>query len=97
MSSQNVSCIAHLLEMLQDYTDGRITEVNPEDVLTSDLGLNSFELFDMICLIEEKYEITIPDRILPTLVTVRDVVEYLEANLHNYNFTLIFSVMHLYY
>ena len=48
-----------LLEMLQDYTDGRITEVNPEDVLTSDLGLNSFELFDMICLIEEKYEISI--------------------------------------
>lgn len=69
-----------LLEMLQDYTDGRITEVNPEDVLTSDLGLNSFELFDMICLIEEKYEISIPDRVLPTLVTVRDVVEYLEAN-----------------
>ena len=69
-----------LLEMLQDYPDGRITEVNPEDVLTSDLGLNSFELFDMICLIEEKYEISIPDRVLPTLVTVRDVVEYLEAN-----------------
>lgn len=69
-----------LLEMLQDYTDGRITEVNPDDVLTSDLGLNSFELFDMICLIEEKYEISIPDRVLPTLVTVKDVVEYLEAN-----------------
>lgn len=69
-----------MLEMLRDYTDGRITEVNPDDVLTSDLGLNSFELFDMICLIEEKYEITIPDRVLSTLVTVKDVVEYLEAN-----------------
>ena len=69
-----------MLEMLRDYTDGRITEVNPDDVLTSDLGLNSFELFDMICLIEEKFEITFPDRVLPTLVTVKDVVEYLEAN-----------------
>ena len=62
------------------YTDGRITSVNPDDVLTADLGLNSFELFDLICIIEEKYDISIPDRLLPTLVTVKDVVEYLEEN-----------------
>ncbi|MBQ6624728.1 MAG: acyl carrier protein [Clostridia bacterium] len=69
-----------LLDIMTDYTDGRITEVKPDDVLTSDLGLNSFELFDLICLIEEKYDISIPDKILPTLVTVKDVVEYLEEN-----------------
>lgn len=69
-----------LLEIMTDYTDGRITDVKPDDVLTSDLGLNSFELFDLICLIEEKYDISIPDKILPTLVTVKDVVEYLEEN-----------------
>ncbi len=69
-----------LLEMMTDYTDGRITEVKPDDVLTSDLGFNSFELFDMICIIEEKYNISIPDRVLPTLVTVADVVNYLEEN-----------------
>ena len=50
-----------LLEMMIDYTDGRITEVNPDDVLTSDLGFNSFELFDMICIIEEKYNISFED------------------------------------
>lgn len=69
-----------LLEILTDYTDGRITSVEPDDVMTSDLGLNSFELFDLICIIEEKYDISIPDRVLPTLVTIKDVVEYLEAN-----------------
>ena len=46
---------ADMLKMINEYTDGRITEVNPDDVLTSDLGLNSFELFDLICMIEEKY------------------------------------------
>ena len=69
-----------LLDIMTDYTDCRITEVKPDDELTSDLGLNSFELFDLICLIEEKYDISIPDKILPTLVTVKDVVEYLEEN-----------------
>ena len=70
-----------LLEILKDYTDGRITSVEPDDVMTSDMGLNSFELFDLICIIEEKYGLSIPDRLLPTLVTVRDVVEYIEANI----------------
>lgn len=68
-----------LLEILKDYTDGRITKVNPDDVMTSDLGLNSFELFDLICIIEEKYDISIPDKMLPKLITVKDVVEYLES------------------
>lgn len=68
-----------LLEILKDYTDGKITQVNPDDVMTSDLGLNSFELFDLICIIEEKYDISIPDKMLPKLITVKDVVEYLES------------------
>ncbi len=68
-----------LLEILTDYTDGRITSAKAEDVLTADFGLNSFELFDMICIIEEKYDISIPDRILPTLITVGDLVSYLES------------------
>ena len=68
-----------LLEILKDYTDGSITQVNPDDVMTSDLGLNSFELFDIICIIEEKYDISIPDKMLPKLITVKDVVEYLES------------------
>ena len=68
-----------LLEILKDYTDGRITQVNPDDVMTSDLGLNSFDLFDLICIIEEKYDISIPDKMLPKLITVKDVVEYLES------------------
>ena len=69
-----------LLEIMKDYTDGRITMVNPDDVLTSDLGLNSFELFDLVCIIEEKYNISIPDRVLPSLITVKDIVSYLEEN-----------------
>lgn len=69
-----------LLEIMKDYTDGRITQVKPDDVLTSDLGLNSFELFDLVCIIEEKYDISIPDRVLPSLITVKDIVTFLEEN-----------------
>lgn len=71
-----------LLQIMSDYTDGRITSAKKEDVLTADFGLNSFELFDLICLIEEKFELSIPDRILPTLVTVGDLLDYLEKEVN---------------
>ena len=47
-----------LLEIMNDYTDGRITSV------------------------EEKYGISIPDRVLPTLVTVGDLLDYLEKEVN---------------
>ena len=71
-----------LLEILSDYTEGRITTAKADDILTADFGLNSFDLFDMICIIEEKYDISIPDRILPTLITVGDLVAYLEKEVN---------------
>ena len=72
-----------LLQIMSEYTDGRITSAKEEDVLTADFGLNSFELFDLICIIEERFELSIPDRILPTLVTVGDLVEYLEKEVNS--------------
>ena len=67
-----------LLEILSDYTDGRITSAKEDDVLTADFGLNSFELFDLVCIVEETFDISIPDRMLPQLITVGDCVRYLE-------------------
>ncbi len=69
-----------LLQMLTEYTGGKVRDIQPDFVLTADLGLNSVELLDLVCLIEEKYNIVIPDRILQTLVTIKDVVEYLETH-----------------
>ena len=70
-----------LLEILSDYTDGRITSAKEDDVLTADFGLNSFELFDLVCIVEETFDISIPDRMLPQLITVGDFVRYLEQEL----------------
>jgi acyl carrier protein len=67
-----------LLEILSDYTDGRITSAKEDDVLTAEFGLNSFELFDLVCIVEETFDISIPDRMLPQLITVGDFVRYLE-------------------
>ena len=73
------SCIIETLRaILAECLHGEVPELDPDSVLTADLGLNSMELFDLVCSIEERFAIEIPDRILPRLLTVRDVVEFLE-------------------
>ena len=46
--------------------------------LSSDLGLNSIELANLVMLCEEKFDLTIDDDDTHKFVTVGDVVEYLE-------------------
>ncbi len=57
--------------------------INPEDVtldseLSTDLGINSLELADVVMMCEDKFNITIEDEDLHTFITVGDVVNYLE-------------------
>ena len=58
--------------------------VNPDDItleseLENDLGINSLELADLVFLCEEKFSVTIDDDHIKDLVTVGDVVNYLES------------------
>lgn len=57
--------------------------VNPDDIkleseLENDLGINSLELADLVFLCEEKFSVQIDDDNIKDLVTVGDVVNYLE-------------------
>lgn len=47
--------------------------------LSADLGINSIELANLIMICEERFDITIDDDDIHRLVTVGDVVEYLES------------------
>lgn len=47
--------------------------------LTSDLGINSLELADLILLCEDKLGVTIDDEQLSKFISVGDVVNYLQT------------------
>lgn len=59
--------------------------INPSDIsldaeFIGDLGFNSLELADLVVICEEKFGVEFDDEVLPALLTVRDVVNYLELN-----------------
>ena len=54
-------------------------DITMDAELIKDLGINSIELADLVMLCEEKFNIEIEDGDLHKLVTVGDVVNYLES------------------
>lgn len=45
----------------------------------NDLKLNSLELADLVVLCEDKFDIEIEEQDIHTLITIGDLVQYLEA------------------
>ncbi len=72
--------------MLEEIKNLLVTELNienPDDItmeasLTNDLGINSLELAELVLLCEEKFDLEIDEDDLRELITVGDVVHYLE-------------------
>ena len=67
-------------EILVDELQLDEADITLDAELSSDLGINSIELADLVMLCEEKFDITIDDDDLNKFITVGDVVDYLEKH-----------------
>ena len=68
-----------LKKFLVDELHVNEADVTMEAELSGDLGINSLELADLVYECEEKFNIEIDDDDLRELITVGDVVNYLES------------------
>ena len=57
-----------------------LAQVKPESRLVEDLEADSMDVVELVTELEMNYQIEIPDEAMTTLVTVQDVVNYIEAN-----------------
>ena len=64
--------------VLSDFVDG--SEITPDSALVEDLGLSSLDVINIVAAFEDEFGIEVPDRVIPTLRTVRDITDYLEKN-----------------
>ncbi|MBR6222101.1 MAG: acyl carrier protein [Lachnospiraceae bacterium] len=67
------------VEILKDYIDSA-EEVTMDSALVDDLGLSSLDVINLVATFEDEFDIEVPDRVIPTLRTVGDIVNYLEEN-----------------
>lgn len=70
-----------MLERLTAILEERMGEtgisISRDTVLLADLGLNSFELIEMVCAVEEEFDIEIPDREIKSFKTIGDIMDFI--------------------
>ena len=64
--------------VLGDFVDSSV--IKEDSALVDDLGLSSLDVINIVAAFEDEFGIEVPDRVIPTLRTVKDITEYLEKN-----------------
>ena len=54
--------------------------IKPESNFKEDLKADSLDLFELVMSLEDECSVTIPSEELEKILTVQDVVDYIEAN-----------------
>lgn len=67
-----------LASIISNYTGKKDICLNEETVLTTDLGLTSFDLIQLVVAVEDEFDIEISDRAIKNFKTVGDVIDYIE-------------------
>ena len=67
------------VKILEEYVE-EDCEITKDSSLVDDLGLSSLEVISIVSAFEDEFEIEIPDKVIPSLRTVGDIVKYLEEN-----------------
>ncbi|OGX06023.1 MAG: hypothetical protein A3G87_08415 [Omnitrophica bacterium RIFCSPLOWO2_12_FULL_50_11] len=75
VTREDVLAAIHIAKAVQDVTKLR------DDVKLSDQGIDSLEIFNVLLVISEKYDIDIPDEDSDHLNTIKQIVEYLNRRL----------------
>ena len=57
-----------------------VGEITMDTTFVDDLGADSLDLFEMVMALEDEYEIEIPTEDLEKILTVGDVVNYINAH-----------------
>ena len=69
-----------LKRIIREQTGDENIVITRDSVLLTDLGMNSFDLINMVCVLEDEFEVEIPDRVISSFKTIGDVMDCLSKN-----------------
>lgn len=68
-----------IIEILEEELDVEKEDIKLESKLKEDLGADSLDLFELINKLEDECDVTIEEEDYTKLVTVQDIVNYIES------------------
>jgi len=76
-----MSVFEELKKIIVEIKDIPEDQITLESSFAEDLEADSLDIVEMLMLLEEKFDIQIPEEAAEKMKTVQDVVEYIEAKL----------------
>ena len=73
--------IEKLFEIVCNGLDLDASEISLEADLREDFDADSLDMVDLIMDVEDEFGVEVPDEVLDKLITVKDVVDYIEENM----------------
>lgn len=65
-------------EIVAENLGAEVEDLTPETSFKEDLGADSLDLMEMVMALEDEYSIEIPTEDLEQILTIGDVVNYIE-------------------
>ena len=56
------------------------SKINAKTNIAADLGADSLDLVEVLMELESEFNVSIPDEAIPGIVTVEDLVKYIDEN-----------------
>lgn len=72
--------IEKLTKIINEYTGNNGADIAENTLLIADLGLNSLDLVNLACKVEDEFDIEIPDRSIKDFKTVGDVISFIKSS-----------------
>lgn len=69
-------------QVIMEIKDISEDKIAMESRFVEDLDADSLDVVEMLMLLEEKYEFSVPEDKLDEMKTVKDIVEFFEAHLN---------------
>ncbi|MDD7186093.1 MAG: acyl carrier protein [Ruminococcus sp.] len=69
-----------LKDIIADQLSVDEEKITMEASITEDLGADSLDVVDLISVIEDEFDLEIPEEAVDSIKTVGDIVNYIEKN-----------------
>lgn len=71
--------IEKIKELIYLVINNKDVIIDENTVLLKDLDINSYDIVELICILEEEFDISVPDKKIKSLVTIGDIIRFIES------------------
>jgi acyl carrier protein len=69
-----------VIELILEHLDVDPNAVMPEAKFIDDLGVSSMDLWELVLVMEDEFDLEVPDEDLEKIITIQDAISFIERN-----------------